>query len=54
MTAKEIKQEEIIYQIIMKGKDIQIRNVIAYPASGLNSDERYLVTISRIGKGRKN
>ena len=48
MSVKEIKENEVIYRLIMKGKDIKISDVISYPASGLDPDKSYLVTISRV------
>ena len=44
---KNEKEKKWIFRIRMKGKDIKISDVISYPASGLEAEEIYLVTIEK-------
>ena len=50
---KNINSKDIIYSLIIKGRDIKISDVISYPASGLNPNECYLVTVSKISKKKR-
>lgn len=42
-----MKVDDFEFKFIIKGKDIQISDVLSYPASGLNPYERYEVTVKR-------